>query len=145
MGAYYEWFKALHVISVIAWMAGMLYLPRLYVYHADAAPGSDKSETFKIMERRLLKAITTPAMVASFIFGGLMLATPGAIDWSMGWVWAKIALIVAMTAMHGFLGKWRKDFEADRNTRPGKFYRMMNEVPTLLMIFVVILVIVKPF
>ena len=145
MGAYYEWFKALHVISVIAWMAGMLYLPRLYVYHADAAPGSDKSETFKIMERRLLKAITTPAMVASFIFGGLMLATPGAIDWSMGWVWAKIALIVAMTAMHGFLGKWRKDFEADRNTRPGKFYRMMNEVPTLLMIFVVILVIVKRF
>lgn len=145
MGAYYEWFKALHVISVIAWMAGMLYLPRLYVYHADAAPGSDKSETFKIMERRLLKAITTPAMVASFIFGGLMLATPGAIDWSMGWVWAKIALIVAMTSMHGFLGKWRKDFEADRNTRPGKFYRMMNEVPTLLMIFVVILVIVKPF
>ena len=145
MGAYYEWFKALHVISVIAWMAGMLYLPRLYVYHADAVPGSDKSETFKIMERRLLKAITTPAMVASFIFGGLMLATPGAIDWSMGWVWAKIALIVAMTAMHGFLGKWRKDFEADRNTRPGKFYRMMNEVPTLLMIFVVILVIVKPF
>ena len=145
MGAYYEWFKALHVISVIAWMAGMLYLPRLYVYHADAAPGSDKSETFKIMERRLLKAITTPAMVASFIFGGLMLATPGAIDWSMGWVWAKIALIIAMTAMHGFLGKWRKDFEADRNTRPGKFYRMMNEVPTLLMIFVVILVIVKPF
>ena len=145
MGAYYEWFKALHVISVIAWMAGMLYLPRLYVYHADAAPGSDKSETFKIMERRLLKAITTPAMVASFIFGGLMLTTPGAIDWSMGWVWAKIALIVAMTAMHGFLGKWRKDFEADRNTRPGKFYRMMNEVPTLLMIFVVILVIVKPF
>ena len=145
MGAYYEWFKALNVISVIAWMAGMLYLPRLYVYHADAVPGSDKSETFKIMERRLLKAITTPAMVASFIFGGLMLATPGAIDWSMGWVWAKIALIVAMTAMHGFLGKWRKDFEADRNTRPGKFYRMMNEVPTLLMIFVVILVIVKPF
>jgi putative membrane protein len=145
VGAYYEWFKTLHVISVIAWMAGMLYLPRLYVYHADAAPGSDKSETFKIMERRLLKAITTPAMVASFIFGGLMLATPGAIDWSMGWVWAKIALIVAMTAMHGFLGKWRKDFEADRNTRPGKFYRMMNEVPTLLMIFVVILVIVKPF
>lgn len=145
MGAYYEWFKALHVISVIAWMAGMLYLPRLYVYHADAAPGSDKSETFKIMERRLLKAITTPAMVASFLFGGLMLATPGAIDWSMGWVWAKIVLIVAMTAMHGFLGKWRKDFEADRNTRPGKFYRMINEVPTLLMIFVVILVIVKPF
>ena len=145
VGAYYEWFKALHVISVIAWMAGMLYLPRLYVYHADAAPGSDKSETFKIMERRLLKAITTPAMVASFIFGTLMLATPGVIDWSTGWIWAKIALIVAMTAMHGFLGKWRKDFEADRNTRPGKFYRMMNEVPTLLMILVVILVIVKPF
>lgn len=145
MGDYYEWFKALHVVSVIAWMAGMLYLPRLYVYHADAEPGSDKSETFKIMERRLLRAITNPAMGASFIFGALMMATPGAIDWSMGWIWAKIALIAAMSAMHGYLARWRKDFEADRNTRPAKFYRMMNEVPTLFMVVVVILVIVKPF
>ena len=145
MGDYYEWFKALHVISVIAWMAGMLYLPRLYVYHADAKVGSDKSETFKIMERRLLRAITNPAMIASFIFGGLMLATPGAIDWSMGWIWVKIAMIVAMSGIHGLLARWRRDFEADRNVRPAKFYRMWNEAPTIPLIVIVIMVIVKPF
>jgi protoporphyrinogen IX oxidase len=145
LGDYYEWFKALHVISVIAWMAGMLYLPRLYVYHADAEVGSDKSETFKIMERRLLRAITNPAMIASFIFGGLMLATPGAIDWSMGWIWVKIAMIVAMSGIHGLLARWRRDFEADRNVRPAKFYRMWNEAPTIPLIVIVIMVIVKPF
>lgn len=145
MGDYYEWFKALHVISVIAWMAGMLYLPRLYVYHADSEVGSDKSETFKIMERRLLRAITNPAMIASFIFGGLMLATPGAIDWSMGWIWVKIAMIVAMSGIHGLLDRWRRDFEADRNVRPAKFYRMWNEAPTIPLIVIVIMVIVKPF
>lgn len=145
MGDYYEWFKALHVISVMAWMAGMLYLPRLYVYHADAEVGSDKSETFKIMERRLLRAITNPAMIASFIFGGLMLATPGAIDWSMGWIWVKIAMIVAMSGIHGLLARWRRDFAADRNVRPAKFYRMWNEAPTIPLIVIVIMVIVKPF
>jgi putative membrane protein len=145
LGDYYEWFKALHVISVMAWMAGMLYLPRLYVYHADAEVGSDKSETFKIMERRLLRAITNPAMIASFIFGGLMLATPGAIDWSMGWIWVKIAMIVAMSGIHGLLARWRRDFEADRNVRPAKFYRMWNEAPTIPLIVIVIMVIVKPF
>jgi len=145
VGGYYEWSKALHVISVMAWMAGMLYLPRLYVYHADAKPGSDKSETFKIMERRLLRAITNPAMVSSFLFGGLMLATPDAIDWSMGWIWVKLAMIVAMLAIHGLLARWRRDFEADRNTRPGKFYRMWNEAPTIPLIVIVIMVIVKPF
>lgn len=145
MGDYYEWFKSLHVISVIAWMAGMLYLPRLYVYHADAEVGSDKSETFKIMERRLLRAITNPAMVASFIFGGLMLATPGAIDWSMGWIWVKLAMIAAMAAIHGLLARWRRDFEADRNVRSAKFYRMWNEAPTIPLIVIVIMVIVKPF
>jgi putative membrane protein len=145
VGDYYEWFKALHVISVMAWMAGMLYLPRLYVYHADAEPGSDKSETFKIMERRLLRAITNPAMVSSFIFGGLMLATPGAIDWSMGWIWVKLAMIVAMSGIHGLLARWRRDFEADRNTRPAKFYRMWNEAPTIPLIVIVIMVFVKPF
>jgi putative membrane protein len=142
---YYEWFKALHVISVMAWIAGMLYLPRLYVYHADAEPGSDKSETFKIMERRLLRAITNPAMVSSFLFGGLMLATPDAIDWSMGWIWVKLAMIVAMLAIHGLLARWRRDFEADRNIRPAKFYRMWNEAPTIPLIVIVIMVIVKPF
>lgn len=145
MADYYEWFKALHVISVIAWMAGMLYLPRLYVYHADAEPGSDKSETFKIMERRLLRAITNPAMVASFIFGGLMLATPGAIDWSAGWIWVKLAMIVVMSGIHGLLARWRRDFEADRNVRSAKFYRMWNEAPTIPLIIIVIMVIVKPF
>ena len=123
----------------------MLYLPRLYVYHADAEVGSDKSETFKIMERRLLRAITNPAMIASFIFGGLMLATPGAIDWSMGWIWVKIAMIVAMSGIHGLLDRWRRDFEADRNVRPAKFYRMWNEAPTIPLIVIVIMVIVKPF
>jgi putative membrane protein len=142
---YYEWFKALHVISVMAWIAGMLYLPRLYVYHADAEPGSDKSETFKIMERRLLRAITNPAMVSSFLFGGLMLATPDAIDWSMGWIWVKLAMIVAMLAIHGLLARWRRDFEADRNIRPAKFYRMWNEAPTIPLIVIVIMAIVKPF
>jgi len=145
LGDYYEWFKALHVISVIAWMAGMLYLPRLYVYHADSEVGSDNSETFKIMERRLLRAITNPAMIASFIFGGLMLATPGAIDWSMGWIWVKIAMIVAMSGIHGLLARWRRGFEADRNVRPAKFYRMWNEAPTIPLIVIVIMVIVKPF
>lgn len=145
MAEYYQWFKALHIISVVAWMAGMLYLPRLYVYHADAEPGSDKSETFKIMERRLLRAITNPAMVSSFIFGGLMLATPGMIDWDRGWIWVKIAMIVALSAIHGLYARWRRDFEADRNTRPAKFYRMWNEAPTIPLIVIVIMAVVEPF
>ena len=145
MAEYYQWFKALHIISVIAWMAGMLYLPRLYVYHADAEPGSDKSETFKIMERRLLRAITNPAMVASFLFGGLMLATPGAIDWSMGWIWVKLAMIGLMAAIHGLLARWRRDFESDRNIRPARFYRMWNEAPTIPLIVIVMMAVVRPF
>lgn len=140
----YPWIKALHIISVIAWMAGMLYLPRLYVYHCAAAPGSDMSETFKVMERRLLRAIINPAMIAAFLFGGALLATPGLIDWSAWWIHAKLALVLAMTAVHGFLARWRKDFEADRNTRPARFYRIANEVPTLLMIAIVVLVVVRP-
>jgi len=140
----YPWIKSLHIISVMAWMAGMLYLPRLFVYHCDAEPGSDKSETFKIMERRLLRAIINPAMVASFVFGGLLLATPGIVDWNAWWVWAKIALVLAMTAVHGFFARWRKAFEADANPHPAKIYRIANEIPTLLMIAIVILVVVKP-
>lgn len=140
----YPWIKALHIISVIAWMAGMLYLPRLYVYHCDAAPGSDMSETFKVMERRLLRAIINPAMIAAFLFGGAMLATPGVIDWADWWVHAKLALVLAMTGVHGLLSRWRKDFEADRNTRSARFYRIANEAPTLLLIAIVILAVVKP-
>lgn len=145
MGDYYEWFKAFHVISVIAWMAGILYLPRLYVYHADAELGSEQSETFKIMERRLLRAITNPAMVASLVFGGLMLATPGAMDWSMAWIWVKLAMIAVMLKIHWLFARWGRDFEADRNVRPPKFYRIWNEAPTIPMIVIVVMVIVKPF
>tara|TARA_R110002167_G_scaffold228549_7_gene433630 strand:- start:1967 stop:2419 length:453 start_codon:yes stop_codon:yes gene_type:complete len=142
----YPWVKALHIISVIAWMAGMLYLPRLFVYHADAEPHGIQSETFKIMERRLLRAIINPAMIASFVFGGALLATPGMIDWSAGWIWVKLALVVfGMGGFHALLSRWRKDFEADRNTRPANFYRMLNEVPTLMMIVIVVMVVVKPF
>ncbi len=138
------WIKALHIIAVIAWMAGMLYLPRLYVYHCAAAPGSAASEMLKVMERRLLRAIINPAMVATFVFGGALLAVPEAVDWSAWWVHAKLAAVLAMAAMHGFLARWRRDFEADRNRRPAKFYRIANEVPTLLMIAIVILVVVRP-
>ncbi len=140
----YPWVKALHIISIIAWMAGMLYLPRLYVYHADKAPGSGASEMLKIMERRLLRAIINPAMIAAFVFGGLLLATPGVIDWSAWWIHAKLVLVLGMGALHGALSRWRRDFEADRNTRPARFYRFANEVPTVLMIAIVILVIVRP-
>ena len=141
----YPWIKALHVISVIAWMAGMLYLPRLYVYHAGAAAGSEMSETFKIMERRLLRAIVNPAMVATFLFGILLLGTPGIVDWGAGWIWVKLALVLAMAGFHGALARWRREFEADRNTRSAKFYRAMNEVPTLIFVAVVIMAVVKPF
>ena len=140
----YPWMKSLHIISVIAWMAGMLYLPRLYVYHCDAAPGSDKSETFKIMERRLLRAIINPAMIASFVFGIALLLTPGIVDWAAWWVYAKLVLVLVMTAIHGLFSRWRRDFEADRNTRSAKIYRIANEAPTLLMVVIVILVVVKP-
>jgi putative membrane protein len=139
-----EWVKALHVISVIAWMAGMLYLPRLYVYHADAQKGSIQSETFKIMERRLYRGIINPAMIATFVFGIWMIIA-GLVDWSMIWPWVKAAAVILMSAFHGLLGRWRRAFAEDRNTHPSKFYRMVNEVPTLLMIIIVLMVVAKPF
>jgi putative membrane protein len=140
----YNWIKALHVISMIAWMAGLLYLPRLFVYHVQAQAGSIQSDTFKIMERRLLKAIMNPAMIASFVFGiWLIVLNPSLL--SQGWLHAKLLLVLGMAGAHGAMGKWRKDFEADRNVRPQRFYRIANEVPTVLMIVVVILVIVRPF
>jgi putative membrane protein len=139
----YEWIKALHVIAVIAWMAGMLYLPRLFVYHCNAEAGSRQSETFKVMERRLLKAIINPAMVVTWL-AGLYLAWAG--HWfSAHWLQAKLLLVVAMSAMHGFLVGRVKDFATDRNRHSQKFYRIINEVPTLLMVAIVILVVVKPF
>ena len=139
----YPWIKALHVIAVMAWMAGMLYLPRLYVYHAGVAPGSEASEMLKVMERRLMRAIINPAMAASFVLGILLLIQIDA--WDQGWVWAKIVLVLGLGALHGELSRWRRAFAEDRNTRGARFYRVINEVPTLIMIAVVILVIVKPF
>ena len=141
----YPWTRAFHIIAVIAWMAGMLYLPRLFVYHAGAEPGSGTSEMLKIMERRLLRAIINPAMIAVFLLGGALLLTPGVADWSMGWLHLKLLLVLVMAGLHGMMSKWRKEFEADRNRRSAKFYRIVNEVPTVLMIAIVILVAVKPF
>jgi protoporphyrinogen IX oxidase len=139
----YDWLKAFHVIALIAWMAGLLYLPRLFVYHCESPKGSIQSETFKIMERRLLKAIMNPAMIATWLLG-LILAWQG--GWfTAGWLHAKLALVLALSAVHGLLAKSARIFAADRNERPVRFYRILNEVPTLLMIGIVILVIVKPF
>ena len=126
-------------------MAGLLYLPRLFVYHRDVAVGSPESERFKVMERRLLQAIMNPAMIATFLFGGLLLATPGVIDWSRGWIWVKLALVLGLSHVHHLMGRWRKDFAEDRNTRSSRYFRVANEVPTLAMIVIVIMVIVRPF
>jgi putative membrane protein len=145
LAEWYLWVKALHVVAVIAWMAGMLYLPRLYVYHADTEPGTPQSETFKTMERRLLRAIVNPAMGATWILGLALAGTPGIVDWGQGWIWVKLAAVLAMSALHGFLARWRRDFEADRNTRPARFYRLVNELPTVLLVVIVVMVIVKPF
>jgi putative membrane protein len=139
----YQWIKALHVISVISWMAGMFYLPRLFVYHSEAEPGSDMSETFKTMERRLLRFIMNPAMILTWVFGLWLLYLSEA--WREYWMMGKIALILAMTVLHHVYALWRKDFAADRNVRPARFYRIANEAPTLLMIGIVILVVVQPF
>lgn len=141
----YFWIKALHLISVIAWMAGLLYLPRLFVYHADAEPGSAQSETFKVMERRLLRGIMNPAMFGAYIFGGAMLLVPGYVDWSMGWIWVKLAMVAIITVLHHVYALWRKTFAADANTRPARYYRIANELPALAMAVIVVMVIVKPF
>jgi len=139
----YPWIKSFHIISMVAWMAGMLYLPRLFVYHCGAEPGSRQSESFKTMERRLLKAIINPAMIATWVLG-LWLAWSG--GWlAAGWFHAKLALVLILSGVHGLFARWVKDFAADRNRRSATFYRIVNEVPTLLMIAIVILAIVKPF
>jgi protoporphyrinogen IX oxidase len=137
------WVKALHIISVIAWMAAMLYLPRLLVYHAESTPGSEKSETFKVMERKLLRMIATPAMIATWVFGLWMAWLIGA--WGDGWFHAKLFLVLLLSGYHGLMARWVRDFANDRNTRSTRFYRMVNEIPALLMAGIVILVVVKPF
>ena len=137
------WIKALHIISVIAWMAGLLYLPRLYVYHCACKTRSRQSETFKIMERRLYRAIMTPALILSWSFGGALFVIGGSA--SEGWMILKWGLVVVLTAVHFLLGHYRLAFERDENTMSAKFYRLINEVPTVLMVGIVILVVVRPF
>ena len=137
------WLKALHIIAVISWMAGLLYLPRLFIYHVDAQVGSVQSETFKVMERRLYKAIMSPAMLAAWVIGATLL-------WKMGymkdgWALAKVVLVMALSALHILMGRWLKDFANDRNTHSARFFRIINELPAVLMIAIVILVVVKPF
>jgi len=144
----YRWVLAFHIIAVIAWMAGMLYLPRLYVYHCAAEEGSVQSETFKVMERRLLRAIINPAMIATWLLG-LWLAWLGPdshYGWfNSGWLQVKLVFVLALSALHGMLARWRKDFAADKNRHSHKFYRIINEIPTILLIVIVILAVVKPF
>jgi protoporphyrinogen IX oxidase len=141
----YPWVKSLHIVSMVAWMAGLLYLPRLYVYHASAPIGSGRSETFKIMERRLQRGIMTPAMIATLAFGFALAGSPGVVDWRMGWIWAKLALVLGLTVFHGALAHWRAAFFADRNRHSARFFRAINELPMLALIAIVALVVVKPF
>ena len=143
---WYSWIKALHIIAVIAWMAGMLYLPRLYVYHVRAAVGSELSETLKVMESRLLRAIINPAMILAMIFGLTLLFTPGVVDFLAFWIWIKLfCAVLGLGCMHGYLLRWRQAFAEDRNIHTAGFYRKVNEIPTVLMIIIVIMVIVRPF
>jgi putative membrane protein len=141
---YYLWIKAFHIISVIPWMAGIFYLPRLFVYHVESIErGIEPDDIFHTMERKLLKVIMNPAMILSLVFGILLLMTPGIVDWSLLWVWVKIISIILMVWFHLWLGQRRRDFVAGKNTRTGKQYRMMNEVPTILMFIIVFSVVLK--
>jgi len=142
----YPWIKALHVISVIAWMAGLFYLPRLFVYHVERIEtGSDTDTLFQTMELKLYRYIMTPAMVLAWVFGLCLVFTPGIIDWTAIWPWTKAAAVIAMTWFHHWLGRRRKEFVRGTNTRSGRRYRMMNELPTLLMVIIVLSVIARPF
>ena len=141
---FFHWFLALHIMSFTAWMAGMFYLPRLFVYHCQTIPGSAESERFKVMERRLLKQIINPAMISTFIFGVLLVLTPGAVNWAAAWWWMKIIALALMFGFHGACSRWRRDFLNDANKKSEKFYRVANEVPTLLFIIIVVAVVVKP-
>ncbi len=140
----YPWIKALHVIAVIAWMAGLFYLPRLFVYHVESVePATPTDQMFQTMERRLYRAIMNPSMTATWIFGLLLVATPGIVDWAQFWPWTKAASVLAMTAFHHWLGQRRKDFMTGANVLTGRQYRLMNEVPTVLMVIIVLSIIIK--
>jgi putative membrane protein len=141
----YPWVKSLHVIAIIAWMAALLYLPRLFVYHCEVAPGSVESERFKVMEYRLSRYIASPASIAAWLFGILLVATPGVVEWASGWWHLKMLGIVAMTGVHHAMMARRRDFLQDRNRRPQRYFRIMNEVPTAAMVLIVLMVIARPF
>ncbi len=145
VGEFYLWLKAFHIIAVISWMAGLLYLPRLFVYHCEAEPGSVQSETFKVMERRLMNAIMTPAMIVSWVLGSVMAFGGGGVEWSpLNWFHFKLGLVVILTGFHWLLGRHVHSFSVDRNQITSRTFRILNEVPTVIMIAVVILVVVKP-
>jgi putative membrane protein len=145
LAAAYPWVKSLHIIAVIAWMAGLLYLPRLFVYHAGSPAGSHRAAMLEVMERRLLHGIMLPAAAMAYGFGLVLAATPGVIDWRRGWIWAKLGLVVLLTIFHFLLACWRRDLAQGRNTHSPRFYRIINELPTIVMIAIVLLVVVKPF
>jgi putative membrane protein len=141
----YPWTKAIHIVAVIAWMAGLLYLPRLYVYHCETAPGTEASERFKIMELKLYKFIMTPAMLVTFALGIVLALTPGLVDWHEGWFHVKLVAVLLLAGFQGALGKWRREFLHDRRTKSQRFFRIVNEVPTVLMVVAVVMVVVQPF
>ena len=141
----YPWLKALHIIAVIAWMAGLLYLPRLFVYHAGVPANSNRAAMLQTMERRLLYGIMTPAAIMTFGFGLLLAAMPGIVAWRQGWIWGKLALVGVLTVFHLLLARWRHDLAAGKSTHNQRFYRIVNEVPTIVMIAIVLLVVLKPF
>lgn len=145
LAQFYLWTKAFHVVSMVAWMAGLLYLPRLFIYHCAVRRGSEESERFKIMEGRLLRQITTPAMIVTWLFGILLVLTPGVINWHAGWWHVKLLMVLLMSGFTGAVSKWRREFLEDRNKRPARFFRMVNEIPAVLMLVIVIMVIVQPF
>ena len=140
---YYLWLKAFHIIAVIAWMAGMLYLPRLFVYHCETTPGTPEYDRFVLMERKLMRIIINPSMIAVWVLGLLLVETLQA--WSAGWFHAKLALVIILSGFHGMFSRWRRDFERGENRKNQRFFRIVNEVPAVLMMLIVILVVVKPF
>ena len=142
----YPWTLVLHLISVISWMAGIFYLPRLFVYHVEK--GENNKEIHSLlatMEKKLLRLIMNPAMVATWVFGLLLVATPGIVDWAELWPWIKALMVIGMTVFHHMLALWRKDFEHGRNRHSSRFYRLANEAPTILMVVIVVMVIGRPF
>jgi protoporphyrinogen IX oxidase len=141
----YPWIKAFHIVAVVAWMAGLLYLPRLFVYHAVTPIGSDQAKTFAVMERRLLRGIMNPALALTITLGALLAATPGLVDWHQGWIWAKLALVAGLGVFHHLLARWRRDFTAGRPPHGPRFFRLINEIPAVALIAIVVLAVVKPF